>query len=118
MQRTRVRICGVRRGEDAPMAAHARADALGMVFYAPAARNCPQEVAQQIISSLPAFVTPVALFMNESAAVVRQQAARLNIIAVQLHGDETPEFVESLAPLAVIKTLRLDGQNPAQTLAP
>lgn len=116
MRRTRVKICGVRRLEDALLAASAGADAVGMVFHAPAARNCPPEVARQIVAALPAGVMPVALFLNASLDYVRQVTADTGIATVQLHGQETPEMVAALAPLGVIKTIRLEPDQESQTL--
>ena len=63
-QRTRVKICGITRLEDALEAARAGADAVGFVFVPDSARAIDPEHARAIAARLPAFVTPVGLFLN------------------------------------------------------
>ena len=48
MHRTRIKICGITRPEDAAAAAAAGADAIGMVFYPKAARYIPIDRAKEI----------------------------------------------------------------------
>ena len=59
--RTRVKICGVTRAEDALGACRAGADALGLVFYPPSPRNVSIASARAIVEPLPPFVTIVGL---------------------------------------------------------
>ena len=107
-QRTRIKICGVRRPEDASAAARAGADAIGLVFHPPAPRNVSVEQARPILSALPAFVTPVALFVDADPAFVRHVVGELHLRHVQLHGHESPHYVSQFPQLAVIKALRVD----------
>ena len=59
--RTRVKICGITRVEDALEAINQGADAIGLVFYAKSPRNVSATQAAEIVSSIPAFVTVVGL---------------------------------------------------------
>ena len=92
MLRTRVKICGITRLEDALAAIAAGADALGFVFYPPSPRSVEPAVAEAIIKQLPPFVTTVALFVNESPERVRMVLDRTGIDLLQFHGDESPEY--------------------------
>lgn len=92
MNRTRIKICGITRQQDADSAIAAGADSLGFVFYAPSPRNIAVESAAEIIPRLPAFVTSTALFVNESAETVREVIARTQVDLLQFHGDESPEY--------------------------
>ncbi|UTW05244.1 phosphoribosylanthranilate isomerase [Amphritea atlantica] len=90
--RTRVKICGITRLEDALAAVEAGADALGFVFYPPSPRYVDPAVAEVIIRQLPPFVTSVALFVNESAEQVCAILDQTGIDLLQFHGDESPEY--------------------------
>ena len=90
--RTRIKICGITRTQDARAAADAGADAIGLVFYPPSPRFLSVERAVEIRDALPPFVQSVALFVNADAAQVAQVLGRLRPGALQFHGDETPQF--------------------------
>jgi phosphoribosylanthranilate isomerase len=115
--RTRIKICGVCRPEDAAAAARAGADAVGIVFHPPAPRNVSIDRAREILAALPAFVTPVGLFVNAKPSFLAETVRELGLRHIQLHGDETPEYVAGLRPYAVIKAVRVDPENFGQTLA-
>jgi len=90
--RTRVKICGITRPADGLAAAHAGADAIGLVFYPKSPRYLSAERAIEIRDALPPFVQTVALFVNADAAQVSQVLGRVKPSLLQFHGDETPEF--------------------------
>ena len=104
--RTRVKICGITRAEDALAACRAGADALGFVFYPPSPRNVTVAAARAIVESLPAFVTVVGLFVDAAAADVARARAEVPLDVLQFHGDEPPAFCEQFgAPY--IKAVRM-----------
>jgi phosphoribosylanthranilate isomerase len=106
--RTRIKICGVRRPEDAAHAAAVGADAIGLICHEPAGRYVPPDVARRIVAALPPFVTPVALFVDADPAKVAAVCDALGVRHVQLHGHETPADVRALAPRPVLKAVRVD----------
>lgn len=89
--RTRVKICGFTRVDDAVTAARLGADALGLVFYPPSPRNVDIDQAARIVRALPAFVTVVALFVDEREQQIRDVLRHVPVDCLQFHGDETPE---------------------------
>ena len=60
MARTRIKICGITRPEDAALAAELGADAIGLNFFA-GPRKIDAYLARRIIDSIPPLVTTVAL---------------------------------------------------------
>ena len=58
--RTRAKICGITRLEDALAAVEHGADAIGLVFYKPSPRYVSIEQAAAISAALPPFVSVVA----------------------------------------------------------
>jgi phosphoribosylanthranilate isomerase len=90
--KTRIKICGITRVEDALAAARLGADAIGLVFYPGSPRAVTPERAREIIDALPPFVVPVGLFVNADAATVRDTLVAAPVQLLQFHGDETPDF--------------------------
>ena len=89
--RTRVKICGITRVEDALSAVHAGADAIGLVFYAQSPRCVSIAQAQAIVAAMPPFVGGVGLFVNATTAEIQSTLTQVHLDIVQFHGDETPE---------------------------
>lgn len=89
-QRTRIKICGLTREADVDAAVEAGADAIGLVFYAKSPRHVDVTRAAALARRLPAFVTPVGLFVNADAALIDQAAQAIPNLVLQFHGDETP----------------------------
>lgn len=85
---TRIKCCGMTRVDDALLAARLGADAIGMVFTARSRRKVTLARARQIAGALPPFVSTVALFMDDEAALVRQVVEELQPGFLQFHGDE------------------------------
>ena len=92
IHRTRVKVCGITRPEDALAAAMCGVDAIGLVFYQPSPRAVNVSAARQVIESLPPFVTTVGLFVNAAVAEVRDILRQVPLDLLQFHGDEAPEY--------------------------
>ncbi len=113
--RTRVKICGITRPQDALVAAQFGADAIGLVFYPKSPRNVNIEQAQVIMQALPAFVTTVGLFVNSKTSFVENTLAELPLDLLQFHGDESPEYCQQFAK-PYIKALRMSPNIDIATL--
>ena len=114
-----IKICGITRLEDAEAAVAAGASAIGFVFWPNSPRFVDPYTARQIASRLPAFVTPVGVFVNQPLQYVKAVASLVRLGAVQLHGDETPADAAALST-PVIKAVPADSAAshvwPASTL--
>jgi len=88
--RTRVKICGFTRVEEAVHAAQLGVDAIGLVFYPPSPRCVDIATARAIVNALPAFTSVVALFVNEQEKKIRNVLTQVPIDCIQFHGDEAP----------------------------
>ena len=105
MQRTRVKICGITRLEDARAAVDHGADALGLVFYAASPRAITIEQARAITAVVAPLVTIVGLFVNPEPDEVRSALAGVPLGLLQFHGSETNDecnqfgvpFIKSIA---------------------
>jgi len=100
---TFIKICGITNLSDAHAAVEAGADILGFNFYKPSPRYIAPETAREIINTLPESILTVGVFVNEGAPdAVRSIANQSGVKAVQLHGDESPDYCRALN--SVIKT--------------
>lgn len=115
-RRTRVKICGVTRRQDALAAIAAGADALGLVFYPPSPRVVDAATAAALCQQLPPLVDKVGLFVNASQQDVEQVLKQVPLSLLQFHGDETPAFCEQFG-VAYIKAVRLAASGEARERA-
>ena len=95
--RTRVKICGITRIEDAQAAAAQGADAIGLVFYRPSPRCVTLDQAKEIATSALPFVSTVAVFVNPGRGEVERVIGECGVTLLQFHGDEPPEFCSSFS---------------------
>ena len=109
-QRTRVKICGITRADDALAAAAMGVDAIGLVFYDQSPRNIEIETAATICRQLPAFVTTVALFLDADQSLVNEVLAHVPVEVLQFHGAEDPAYCERFAR-PYIKALGMGALN-------
>jgi len=99
-----VKVCGITRLEDAAAAAAAGASAIGFVFWPDSPRYIDPASARTIASALPPQVTTVGVFVNAAIDDVRRIARQVGLGAVQLHGDEDPEYAAQL-PFPILKAV-------------
>ena len=114
---TLVKICGITNLADAVAAVDAGADALGFNFYRPSPRYIATASAREIIKQMPSRVLNVGVFVNESLEILLEIAAETGITALQLHGDESPDYCSALADYFVIKTLSATDFSTEHALA-
>jgi phosphoribosylanthranilate isomerase len=97
--RTRIKMCGFTREADVDAAVQAGADAIGFVLYPPSPRAVSIKRAAELAARLPAFVTPVLLFVNDSPERVREACSAVSGAGLQFHGDETPDYCAEMTRL-------------------
>ncbi|MGH7369218.1 MAG: phosphoribosylanthranilate isomerase [Candidatus Rokuibacteriota bacterium] len=112
----RIKICGITNLEDARLCVAAGADALGFIFVEGTPRYVTPDAAARIVAALPPFVTPVGVFWDHAPGHVKAVAEQCGLGALQLHGDEAPEDLESYR-LPVIKTLKIAGPADLDRMA-
>jgi phosphoribosylanthranilate isomerase len=96
-RRTRVKICGFTRPEDVSAAVYLGVDAIGLVFYDQSPRSVTVEQAKAIVATVPAFVSVVGLFVDESTDTIRRISKEVRLDLLQFHGEEPPEFCRAFA---------------------
>jgi phosphoribosylanthranilate isomerase len=104
--RTRVKICGITRPQDARDAAALGADAIGLVFWPHSSRAVTVAQARDVCAALPPFVTRVGLFVDAKATELAAVLEKVPLDMVQYHGDESPATCRA-AGLPYLKAVRM-----------
>ena len=112
----RVKICGLTRVEDAAAAVAAGADALGFNFWKRSPRFIDPARAARIVENIPSSVLTVGVFVDEEPERLLAIAEQTGIMALQLHGSETPEYVDRLGAYLKIKALKVNDDFQPEVL--
>lgn len=114
---TRIKICGLQRLADAQVAAAAGVDYIGLVFVPGHRRRLDTAAAAELAARLRADAGHcpqiVGLFVDQPLAAVRQIIQAIPLDAVQLCGQESPDYCRQLRQeesVAVIKVLHIPDQ--------
>lgn len=109
----RIKICGITSVEDALAAVEAGADALGLNFYPQSSRFVTADAAAKIAAAAKRRVKLVGVFVNATAEEIQAAVSAGELDAVQLHGDESPEFVGRMkaAHSQVLRAFRVRGDS-------
>lgn len=94
-----IKICGTTSIEDALTAHRAGADAVGFIF-AESSRRVDADTVASMVRHLPVDLLTVGVFRGATVDEVADTVRRSGVAAVQLHGDESPEFVAAVRGVA------------------
>ena len=113
------KICGLTRPEDARAACEAGAIYGGLIFAEGSPRQVDIAQAQKVIAAAP--LRYVGVFRNGAISDVVTTADALQLSAVQLHGDESQDYIQALraqlpAQVAIWKALSVKSELPARNL--
>ena len=115
----KVKICGITNLNDAKAAVDMGADILGFNFYPPSPRFITPDEALEIINKLPTFVDIAAVFVNAEVEQIKGLTEQGFFNWIQLHGDETPGFCDSLQWFNVktIKAIRVKNKDAVKAVS-
>ncbi len=129
---TAIKICGITRIEDALICVEVGIDAIGFIFYAPSPRyvSPPQvreisaairQVAIPSPSPVTIFSSPhrpalCGVFVNEEIERVKEIVEYCRLDFIQLHGNESADYVKLLPAERVIKSFPLRTRNDLEVL--
>lgn len=107
----KIKICGITNQEDYNEAVALGADFVGFIFYQQSPRAISPAQAAQIIKNSPAGNHKnVGVFVNEEIDSLRNTVQEANLDIVQLHGDESPEYINQL-DLPCWKAIRVKDRH-------
>ncbi|MBI2816886.1 MAG: phosphoribosylanthranilate isomerase [Acidobacteria bacterium] len=103
----RVKVCGIRRAEDASAACEAGANALGFNFWKKSPRYILPREAGRIVASIPEGPWMTGVFVDESPARVFQAAEDAGVSVLQFHGNESPEYWDYFVSFRRVKAFKV-----------
>ena len=113
----KVKICGIRRYEDARAALDEGAWALGFIFHPPSPRYISPDEAAAIVRSLPRDTLTVGVFVDDPIEELNSIVKCAGLKGAQLHGSEDLEYAKGVSAELVIKALRVrPGFRPEEVL--
>ena len=92
-----IKVCGISDVATAQTAVNAGASAIGLNYFVKSPRSVTPNVAAEIVSALAMTAAlPIGLFVNHRQAAIEAIATLVGLSAIQLHGDESPQFIADL----------------------
>lgn len=120
------KVCGLTRVEDLLSAAQSGALYGGMIFAPSSKRKVDLETAKALVDAnqtAPQSLRLVGVFVNQALEEIAEYATCLNLHAVQLHGQETEQDIQTLRTLLptqvkIWKAVSVDAQSGAVAHVP
>jgi phosphoribosylanthranilate isomerase len=118
----KLKICGMKYQDNITQVAKLQPDYLGFIFHEQSPRNFDDMIPQ-----LPDSIKRVGVFVNETITFIIEKIKTHQLNAVQLHGNESPEFCEALChtelvsvslPIEIIKVFSIKDQFNFEVLRP
>jgi phosphoribosylanthranilate isomerase len=111
----KLKVCGMRYEDNIQLIASIHPDYMGFIFFEGSSRHVSASTP-----TLPLTIKKVGVFVNASYDRIVEKINTHNLQAVQLHGEETPEFCKSLRALNVeiIKVFSIKNKFNFDVLTP
>ena len=104
----KIKVCGLKHPENIEAVAALEPDYVGFICYAPSPRYA-SGLRDEVLAALPGNIFKTAVFVNEDEEVISKLIDNYNFDAIQLHGNESPEFCELLkGRVTLIKAFGVD----------
>jgi len=114
----RVKICGITKPDQGQAIAQNGATALGFICVPASPRYVTPKQIRSIIEALTISVDAIGVFANAAVAEICATVAEAGLNAIQLHGQESPEYCRQLAQVLPeierIKALRVKTPEDLQ----
>lgn len=90
----KIKVCGMRDSDNVQhLLEVVKPDWMGLIFYPKSSRYVQDELSEELKKS---EVTKVGVFVDESVETILSKIEAFNLSVIQLHGNESPEFVREL----------------------
>ncbi|UXX78915.1 phosphoribosylanthranilate isomerase [Reichenbachiella carrageenanivorans] len=107
----KIKVCGIRTQSNLTFLSNSAVDFIGFIFYDKSGRNFNEG---ELLNGIDTQKQKVGVFVNESIAQIETLARMYGLDYIQLHGDESPEFCQTLKTKGykLFKAFALKDQLP------
>ncbi|MCA1755944.1 MAG: phosphoribosylanthranilate isomerase [Bacteroidales bacterium] len=108
-----VKVCGMTLTGNIKEVAESLPDYMGFIFFPGSPRYVGDDQFPDLPSDMPETIKKTGVFVNEREETVRAIVKRHNLQAVQLHGDESPEYCRNIKKekITLIRAFRISGNT-------
>jgi phosphoribosylanthranilate isomerase len=104
----KIKVCGLKHPENIEAVAALQPDYVGFIFYGKSPRYMAG-LDVEVLQSISTNMKKTGVFVNESAGNINSLIAEYGFDAIQLHGDESPEFCAAFkGKVTVIKAFGIN----------
>jgi phosphoribosylanthranilate isomerase len=93
MAQLRVKVCGMRQGENLRELCALNPDYVGFIFVRESPRYFGDELSESLLSAVPQGIKTVGVFRDEPIELLVQRVRQLSLRGIQLHGSEQSEYI-------------------------
>lgn len=97
----KIKVCGLKYPENIEAVAALEPDYMGFIFYGKSPRYMA-DLNDGVLQDLPSAIKKTGVFVNESAENIERLVKQYDLGAIQLHGDESPEFCAAFKNKATV----------------
>lgn len=101
----KIKFCGLTRSEDVRAAIECGANAIGLNFYRASPRYVLPETARDLSLAAGRLALRVGVFVNAAPTEVAAVLAICPLDCIQLHGDETPDWIDHASVIPSLKSI-------------
>jgi phosphoribosylanthranilate isomerase len=107
----KVKVCGIRRLEDAMCVNKYKPDYVGFIF-SKSKRQVTLKEAKSLSNTIDPNIKKVGVFVDEDISYVKCVAMEVKLDVIQFHGMESDEYISNFNDFVVWKALKIKGKVP------
>lgn len=110
----KLKVCGMRNSDNIKQLLALAPDYMGFIFYEKSPRNAAQVLDSELLMTFPETTLKTGVFVDASIDFILEKVKKYRLDALQLHGNETPQYILELKnsttkyPLQIIKAFGID----------
>ncbi|MFY0592513.1 phosphoribosylanthranilate isomerase [Roseivirga sp.] len=97
----KLKVCGMRESNNIEQLLALKPDYMGFIFYEKSSRNAEGKLDETLLKSFPSDTKKIGVFVNATLEQVTSKVAQYKLDYVQLHGDESVEYVAGLFAIGI-----------------